>query len=325
VAATQIHGSRQIRDDTITNAEIKSDAAIALSKLAEAVIQADGGQAFTANQSLGGFKITNAADGSADSDYATVGQARQFAQVKDRKDAVHVATTANVDLSSALDNGSTIDGETLVTGWRVLVKDQANPEENGIYVVPASGAASRAADADSSAEVTMGMSTWVLLGTAHENQEWTLSTPDPITLDTTELTFVQTGASAGSGVTDVSVVSANGFAGSVANSTTSPDITISTTVTGLIKGNGTAISAASAGTDYLAPGGLVVRETPSGTVNGSNTAFTLANTPTAGTESVYLNGLLQEPGGEDYSITGADISFVTAPETGARIRVTYWK
>lgn len=51
-------------------------------------------------------------------------------------------------------------------------------------------------------------------------------------------------------VTGVSVASANGFAGTVANSTTAPAITVSTTVTGLLKGNGTAISAATSGTDY---------------------------------------------------------------------------
>lgn len=60
-----------------------------------------------------------------------------------------------------------------------------------------------------------------------------------------------TAASSGSGgsgtVTDVSVVSANGFAGSVATSSTTPAITISTTVTGILNGNGTAVSAALAG------------------------------------------------------------------------------
>jgi hypothetical protein len=55
-------------------------------------------------------------------------------------------------------------------------------------------------------------------------------------------------------VTSVSVVTANGLSGSVANSTTTPAITLTTTVTGLVKGNGTALSAASAGTDYVAPG-----------------------------------------------------------------------
>ena len=62
------------------------------------------------------------------------------------------------------------------------------------------------------------------------------------------------GAGGGSGtVTTLSVVSANGFAGTVANATTTPAITLSTTVTGLLKGNGTAFSAAVAGTDYLTP------------------------------------------------------------------------
>lgn len=61
-------------------------------------------------------------------------------------------------------------------------------------------------------------------------------------------------STAGTGtVTSVSVVSANGFAGTVANPTTTPAITLSTSVTGLIKGNGTALSAAVAATDYVAP------------------------------------------------------------------------
>ena len=51
-------------------------------------------------------------------------------------------------------------------------------------------------------------------------------------------------------VSSVSVVSANGLAGTVATATTTPAITLSTTVTGLLKGNGTAISAAASGTDY---------------------------------------------------------------------------
>jgi hypothetical protein len=54
----------------------------------------------------------------------------------------------------------------------------------------------------------------------------------------------------GGTVTSVSVVSTNGFAGTVANSTTTPAITLTTTITGILKGNGTAISAAVSGTDY---------------------------------------------------------------------------
>lgn len=72
--------------------------------------------------------------------------------------------------------------------------------------------------------------------------------------------FVQTAVGGGGGggtVTSVSVVSANGFAGTVATATTTPAITLTTSITGLLKGNGTAISAATAGTDYVAPGGAL--------------------------------------------------------------------
>jgi hypothetical protein len=63
------------------------------------------------------------------------------------------------------------------------------------------------------------------------------------------------GGGGGGTVTNVSIVSANGFAGTITNPTSVPAITLTTTITGLLKGNGTAISAASAGTDYLTPSG----------------------------------------------------------------------
>lgn len=60
-------------------------------------------------------------------------------------------------------------------------------------------------------------------------------------------------------VTSVSVVSANGFAGTVATATTTPAITLTTSITGVLKGNGTAISAAVVNTDYLAPSAPVTK------------------------------------------------------------------
>ena len=60
-------------------------------------------------------------------------------------------------------------------------------------------------------------------------------------------------------VTSVSVATANGFAGTVATSTTTPAITLTTSVTGVLKGNGTAISAAVANTDYIAPSAVVTK------------------------------------------------------------------
>jgi hypothetical protein len=134
-------------------------------------------------------------------------------------------------------------------------------------------------------------------------------------------------AGGGSGtVTTVSVVSANGFSGTVATAGTTPAITMQTSITGLLKGNGTAISAAVAGTDYMAPADFITRETPAGTVNGVNATFTLANTPIANTESIFLNGLLQEPAaGNDYTISGATITMLNIPATGDRLRANYQK
>lgn len=53
-------------------------------------------------------------------------------------------------------------------------------------------------------------------------------------------------------------------------------------------------------------------ETPTWTINGSNTAFTLANTPSASSEKVYLNGVRQQRGW-DYTISTAIITFTSAP------------
>ncbi len=67
-------------------------------------------------------------------------------------------------------------------------------------------------------------------------------------------------------------------------------------------------------------------ETPSGTVNGANSTFVLANTPTTSKVLVFRNGLLQlEGGGEDYTISGATITFVAAPSSGSKLRVVYIK
>lgn len=71
---------------------------------------------------------------------------------------------------------------------------------------------------------------------------------------------------------------------------------------------------------------FVDQETPSGTVNGSNTSFTLANTPTAGSVHLWLEGWLLIPGaGNDYTISGSNITMLTAPLTGERLRASYRK
>lgn len=65
------------------------------------------------------------------------------------------------------------------------------------------------------------------------------------------------------------------------------------------------------------------KEHPNGDIDGINTIFTLTHQPIIGSEHLYLNGLLQEEGGEDYSISGGTITFTEPPLSGSRIRCSY--
>ena len=105
----------------------------------------------------------------------------------DAKESVRFATTANIVLTGlqAVDGGA-----VTVAGNRVLVKNQALPEENGIYDA-AVGAWTRSTDADTSPKVTSGLFCWVTEGTTQADSGWLLTTPDPIVLGVTGLTFVQ--------------------------------------------------------------------------------------------------------------------------------------
>ena len=115
----------------------------------------------------------------------------------DFKHSVLVATTTNI----ALNGIQTVDGMLLPVDARVLVKDQAQAKDNGIYVVPASGAWKRAQDADASVEVTPGLFVSVEKGTANGDSVWQLVTDAPIVLGTTPLAFEvvagRTGVAAG--------------------------------------------------------------------------------------------------------------------------------
>lgn len=76
----------------------------------------------------------------------------------------------------------------------------------------------------------------------------------------------------------------------------------------------------------LSPSNFVTEETPSGSINGSNTTFTLANTPTTGTVKLYLNGVRQKSGaGNDYTISTTTITMTTAPVSGDVLLADYMK
>ena len=107
-------------------------------------------------------------------------------QSLDIKDSVRAATTANITISGT----QQIDGVSLTTGDRVLVKNQSAQADNGIWVV-ASGSWARATDADTNADVTAGLFVFVEEGTSNADSGWVLTTNGTITVGSTGLTFNQ--------------------------------------------------------------------------------------------------------------------------------------
>ncbi|WP_447745126.1 phage tail protein [Pseudomonas nicosulfuronedens] len=102
----------------------------------------------------------------------------------DCKQSVRAATVASVTLSGL----QTVDGVALAVGDRVLVKNQTNAVDNGLYVV-ATGAWKRATDADENSEVTPGLTVTVESGTAQADSVWQLVIDGVIVLGATALAF----------------------------------------------------------------------------------------------------------------------------------------
>lgn len=110
------------------------------------------------------------------------------------KAEVRAASTANGTLATAYENGDSLDGITLATGDRILLKDQTAQTENGIYTVNASGAPTRATDADSSAELDSA-TVFVRAGTVNADRAYTQTTDLP-TIGSSNIVWAQFGGGA---------------------------------------------------------------------------------------------------------------------------------
>ena len=158
----------------------------------------------TSTVSFNSQKISNLLDPAAAQDAATKNYVDSVAQGLDVKGSVRAATTTAGTLATSFANGQVIDGVTLVTGDRILIKNQATQTENGIYTVNASGAPTRSTDMDAGTEVP-GAFTFVEEGTTLADTGWVCTTNAPVTLGSTNIVFAQfSGAgtyAAGNGIT----------------------------------------------------------------------------------------------------------------------------
>ncbi len=276
MAVSQIDG-RQIKAATLTSANLASNAGILNTQLQNGSIYAllDGSRAWSANQSMGGFRITNLGSSSVGTDAVNRNELdaaiAALNSVFDSKPSARCAATANVVLATP---GTSFDTVTPTTGQLILLPNQTAPAENGLYIYTnGTTPLTRHSSMDTWAEIP-GALIAVEEGSVNGDKVFLCTANSGGTLGTTAITFQQ------------------------------------------INPNGLTIN------------NFVFNEVPSGTINGTNPTFTLANTPVAGTLTVYANGLKQLAGvGNDYTISGNTITFLSGaiPVTGDQLQVDYVK
>ncbi|GAA4626648.1 hypothetical protein GCM10023196_035730 [Actinoallomurus vinaceus] len=148
-------------------------------------------------------RAVNAADASNPTDLVTKQQLDAAVAGLSWKQPVRVATTTNGTLATAFASGQTIDGVTLATSDRILLKDQTTQSQNGIYIVQSSGSPVRATDADSTAEL-QSATVYVTSGTTNADKAYTQTTDSP-TIGSSNIVWAQVGGgtlpTAGNGLT----------------------------------------------------------------------------------------------------------------------------
>ena len=169
------------------------------------------------NVAVTGGSITGLGSPSASSDAATKNYVDQAVAGLRTRIIAEAATTANVNLTNGLEAGDSIDGVTLVAGDRVLVKDQSDATENGLYLAVSSGAASRDPEHDTIAELS-GQMIVVNQGTSNDNKIFLCTTDSSATIGSSNITYSQvTPANVGT-VTSVGIADSGASEFTVTNS-----------------------------------------------------------------------------------------------------------
>jgi len=182
----------------------------------------------SSNVTITGGSITGMGSPSAASDVTTKNYVDTLVAGLKTRIITRVATTGNIDLTADLQNGDTLDGITLVTGDKVLVKDQTSVDENGIYDVVASGTATRNSDYDTISELA-GQIVVVQEGSTHADDLFLCTTDSDAVLETDDITFTQVFPSSGGTVTSVGLQDGGSSEFTITGSpiTTSGNISIS--------------------------------------------------------------------------------------------------
>jgi hypothetical protein len=159
--------------------------------------------------------------------------------------SVLVAATGNVNISTGLVNGAVIDGVTLATGNDVLLPFQSTPSQNGIYLVVASGAASRDPNYSTYASL-LGLLVTVESGNTYANTLWQSQAPPGGTLGTTAIPFASP---------ELPSPTILGTATFAAGSVSAPSVTFGDTQTGLYRPGANELGMSISGVNSFSLGG----------------------------------------------------------------------
>jgi len=166
--------------------------------------------------SMAGFKLTSLGTPTVSTDADNKSYVDSVAQGLDTKASVVAATTTNGTLATAFANGQVVDGVTLATGNRILIKNQTDQTVNGIYTVNASGAPTRSTDMDAGSEFPSAY-VFVEQGTVNADTGW-VCTNNSVTLGSTNIVWAQFSGAGTYTASDGILLTGSNFTGVVAAS-----------------------------------------------------------------------------------------------------------